>query len=183
MGGDGHRARHVAAGHRDALVCCEDARGVELSGGTGVAHARVEVAKAADGANGGDAAVQLQARVLRHQAVRDGARNAVGHDLLDQGFIVALLLLGLAVAREVHVHVDEAREQVGTLEVDKLAGGEVRLGHGGDLHDAPALDDNRVVLERLHALGSVEHVRVHVRRPLARGGAGGFLHQTFLPFC
>lgn len=54
---DGHRARHVAAGHRDSLVGSEDARSVELAGGAGVAHARVEVAQAADGADGGDAAV------------------------------------------------------------------------------------------------------------------------------
>ena len=163
------------------MVCSEDARGVELFGGAGVAHARVEVTKAADGTDGGNAAVQLQARVLRHQAVRDGTRKAVGHDLLDQRLVVTLFLLGLAVAREVHVHVDEAREQVGALEVDELAGGEVRLGHGGDLHDALPLDDDRVVLERLHALGSVEHVRVYVRRPPARDGAGDFLHQALLP--
>ena len=180
---DGHRARHVTAGHRDSLVGSEYTRSVELAGGAGIAHARVEVAKSADGADGGDAAVQLQAGVLRHQTVRDGARKAVGHDLLDQGFVVALLLLGLSVASEVHVHVDEAREQVCALEVDELAGGEVRFGHGGDLHDALPLDDDRVVLERLHVLGSVEHVCVHVRSPLARGGASGFLHQTLLPFC
>ena len=80
------------------------------------------------------------------------------------------------------MHVDEARDQVGTLEVDKLAGGEVRLGHGGDLHDALPLDDDRVVLEDLHVLGSVEHVGVYVRRPSVQGGGGGGVcHLEILP--
>ena len=126
--------------------------------------------------------MQLQARVLRHQAVRDRACKAVGHDLLDQRLVVALLLLGLAVAREVHVHVDEAREQVCALEVDELAGSEVRFGHGGDLHDALPLDDDRMVLEDLHALGPVEHICVDVRRPLVQGGGGGGVcHLEILP--
>ena len=181
---DGNRARHVAARHRDSLVGSEDARSVELAGGAGVAHARVEVAQAADGADGGDAAVQLQARVLRHQAIRDRTREAVGHDLLDQRLVVALLLLGLAIAREVHVHVDETRKQVGTLEVNELAAGEVRLARGGDLHDALPLNDDRIALERLHALGSVEHVCIDVRRPLVRGGdEGGLCHLAILPVC
>ena len=169
VGRDGDRSRHVATRDRDALVGSQDARGLQHAGSRGVAHAGVEVAQAADGTDGGDSAVQLQTRVLGHKAVGHGTREAVGHDLLYQGLVVALLLLRLAVAHQVDVHVDETGRKVGARQVEGLATREIGLPHGTDLGDVAALDDDRVILQRLHALGTVEHAGVDVGHPPARG--------------
>jgi len=57
---DGHGAGHVAAGDGDALVGREDARADVLPGLYPVAYLAVVLHDAADGADGGDAAHDLQ---------------------------------------------------------------------------------------------------------------------------
>lgn len=136
-------------------------------------RARVEVAQATDCAYGGDAAVQLQTCVLRNKAVGDGSRETACHDLLYQRLVIALLLLGFAVACQVHMHVYEAREQIGALEIKGLAAGQIGISLRRDIGDTPSLYHNNVVFKHLHTLGSVEHVCVDVRRPSTRGSGAG----------
>ena len=111
----------MASWHRDTHVGRKNARRLQLSCRSVVAHARVEVAQAADGAYGGDATVQLQACVFGDKAVGDGSRETICHDLLYQRFVIALLLLGFAVACQVHMHVNEAWKQKSVFEVKGLA--------------------------------------------------------------
>lgn len=117
--------------------------------------------------------MQLQARVFGNKAVGNSSRQNVCHDLLYQRLVIALLLLGFAVACQVNMHVYEARKQIGTLEVNGLAAGQIGFGLRRDIDDAPSLNHDHVIFKHLHALGSVEHVCVDVRHPPALGSGGG----------
>ena len=68
-----HRACHVPAGHRDALVCGQNPGCQHLSGGAVVPAAGVKVRNAAHGAHGGHAAQQFQLGIAAYQPVCDGA--------------------------------------------------------------------------------------------------------------
>ena len=164
---DGDRARHVAARHRDRLVGREDARAEEVPRHDLVAAARVEVGQAAHGAHRGDAAHELGLREASDHAVRDGTRQPVGHDLLDERLVVALLFLGLAVSGQVHVHIDEAGHEVAAFEVVYLAprvGALFRLGY--NRLDRVARRDEHHALEWLHILRAVEDRAIRVRDSL-----------------
>ena len=151
----------MAAGHGDALVARDDA-GTDLPSRIDrIAHAGVEVAQAADRADGRGAAHELDLCVLPHQPVGDRGRDGIGEEPLDQGRVVALLLLRLAVAREVHMHVDEAGQQVAAAEVDDLAAGDaIEALH--DIRDLSVLDDHGTAGLGLHMLRAVEDDAVHV---------------------
>ena len=72
--------------------------------------------------------MQLQACVLGYKTICNGSREAICHDLLYQRLVIALLLLGFAVACQMHMHIYEARKQIGTLEVKGLATRQIGVG-------------------------------------------------------
>ena len=72
--------------------------------------------------------MQLEASVFGDKAVGDGPRETICHDLLYQRLVIALLLLGFAVACQMHMHVYEAWKQIGTLKVKGLASRQIGIG-------------------------------------------------------
>ena len=78
----------------------------------------------------------------------------------------------LARRAQVHVRVDEAREQVAALAVEDLgAVGRLELSGGADLGDLAAADEH--VVRRVDALARVEHVGAADQQVGAAAGRGG----------
>ena len=125
---DGNRTGHVTSRHRYAHIGSKNARSLQLSRRGVITHARVEVTQAAYCSYGGDAAVQLHARVFGDKAVGDGSRKTIRHNFPYQRLVITLLLLGFAVACQMHMHVYEARKEIGALEVKGLASRQIGIG-------------------------------------------------------
>ena len=157
--GDG--ARHVAAGDGDALVGGQDPGTRPLSGGDLVPEAGIKVPQSAHGTDGGDAAHDLQPGKARHHTVGRRPGKAGAHQAADQLLVVPPLLLGLSVARQVDVEIDEARHQVLPSQVHGLKA----LRNGllrGDAHDGlPVRQDGQAVPGQ-HVPGAVQQVGVAI---------------------
>ena len=152
----GDRACHVPAGDGNALIGSENPGTDPASCGNFVAQPRVEAAETAHGADGRHAAEQLQLCKASHHAVGDGARQPACHDFFDERFIVALLFLRLAVACQMHVHVNQTRHQIPVLKIDHRIAVQVRV----ILYDGSnyfAVCQNRFPALRLHVLRAVEN--------------------------
>ena len=153
-------ARHVAAGHGDALICGEDTGAVLAPRRYLVSEASVEICKAADGAYGRDAAEQLELRKGGDHFVCHSPGKPRAHYRLDELLVVALLLLRLAVACKMHMHIDESGHYVLALQIDLG----VAVGHSLIRHDIDylfAVGEDRQTLFGLHILCAVEEPAVH----------------------
>ena len=161
VGRHSHRACHVAARHRDALVGGQNARGQDLPGLGIVPAAGVKIRDAAHGADGGHAAQQLQLCIAAHHAVGHRTGQAVAQNFTHQRRIIPRLCAGLAVAGQMHMQVDEARHRIAAVEVDDLIAVQVGalVRNGGD--DA-VLAQQHLVCLRLHLLGAVQQNAIDI---------------------
>ena len=158
-GSDGDGTSHVPTGHGDALVGGQDARADAAADCNFVAQARVERAQPADGADRRHAAEQLVARKTAHHAVGHRARDGIGEDAAHELFVVALLFLDLAAAGQMHVHVDEAGQQIAPAQVDARV--PRRGGAGGhDVRDRPAVRQHAQPGLHAHVLRAVDQIGV-----------------------
>ena len=150
-----HRACHVPARHRDALVCSQNAGCQHFPGGAVVPAAGVKVRNAAHGAHGGHAAQQLQLGIAAYHPIRYRTGQCVAHELALQRCIVPGLCAGLAVARQMDVQVDEPRAKIPAVQVDDLAAVKACtcIHDGGDLI---VFGQQHLAPHRLHLLGAVQ---------------------------
>ena len=156
-----HRACHVSAGHRDALVGGKDAGSQDLPLCRVVPAAGIEICQTAHGADGGHAAQQFQLGVTAHQPVSHRPGQAIAQDPAHQCGVIPGLCAGFAVACQMDMQVDEARHQVTALKVHLL----IPLTGGGILHDGGDLlpvHQHHLVGHRLHLFGAVQQDAVEI---------------------
>ena len=164
LGGHGHRACHVPAGHRDALVGGEDAGGKDLAPGRIVPAAGVKVGNAAYRAQGRHAAQKLLPGVAADHPVGHRPGEAVAQDPAHQGRVVPGLGAGGTVPGQMDVQVDQARHQPAALQIDLFVS---RTG-GAVLHDVRdrlIIHQDHFVQGRLHLLGAVQQNAVVIGSP------------------
>ena len=169
---DRDRASHVPAGDRNALVGGKHARSDPLSCCNLIAQTGIEIPKTANRADGGHAAEQLVTRKAADHAVSQRARQCRTHDGAHQLFVVALLLLRLAVSGKVNMHVNQTRQQVFAAQVHRLVAARAcRSRH--DVRDGFAVHKHAEPLAGLHCFG-----------PVQKAGTGQCVsHARRLTFC
>ena len=161
VGRHGHRACHVAARHRDALVGGKDTGCQQLAGCGIIPAAGVKIGNAAHGADGGHAAQQFQLCIAAHQPVGHRPGQGIAQDLAHQRCIVAGLCTGFAVARQVHMQVDQAGHHIIAVQVDDLI--PVQIGAlVRQRGDGTVLAQQHLVGLGFHMLGAVQQNAVDV---------------------
>ena len=155
MGRNCHRTRHVSPGHRNALVGGKNARCQQSACSGIVPAAGVKIRNAAHGADGGHAAQQFQLRVAAYQPVGHRTGQAVAQNFAHQRSIVPRLCAGLAVARQMHMQIDQTRHDIAAVQIDDLIAIQIHalIGNGSDLI---ILGQQDFVRYRLHLLGAVQ---------------------------
>ena len=161
MGRNCHRARHVSPGHRNALVGGKNARCQQSACSGIVPAASVKIRNAAHGTDGGHAAQQFQLRVAAHQPVGHRTGQAIAQNFAHQRSIVPRLCAGLAVARQMHMQIDQTRHDVAAVQIDDLIAIQIHtlIGNGSDLI---ILGQQDFVRYRLHLLGAIQQDPVRI---------------------
>ena len=165
----------MAARHRDARSRRYQARTLILAGVDSVAHGNVGKQRVARAAHCGHAACQLLLGTALEDAADDGTAHGI-IELLHQRARIA----GrdrLARAAQVHVHIDQARHEIRTTQVDNL-GTRGRLCHSTRPHpgDDAALNSHGHIGLWLHMLRTIQNGRIDKHR-----GTIGRRHIELLP--
>ena len=175
--GLGEQPGAVSARHGDAGAGGDDARPVRAAGVDGVAHGDVGEQGVAGPAQRRHAAHELRLRALEQHAPHDGAPGAVVEAAHERPGVARGH--GLARAAEVDVHVDEARHEVGAVQVDDACTrGDLRDRRGLDAGDLRLLDDDGHVGLRAHVGAAVEDGGVHEGGDGVSSGHGGLQSLT-----
>ena len=170
--GLGEQAGAVSARHGDAGAGGDDARPVRAAGVDGVAHGDVGEQGVAGPAQRRHAAHELRLGALEQHAPHDGAPGAVVEAAHERAGVPRGH--GLARSAEVDVHVDEARHEVGAVQVDDACTrGDLRDRRGLDAGDLRPLDDDGHVGLRAHVGAAVEDGGVDEGGDGVSSGHGG----------
>ena len=187
MGRNCHRARHVSPGHRNAFVGGKNARCKQSARSGIITAASVKIRNAAHGTDGSHATQQFQLRVAVHQPVGHRTGQAIAQNFAHQRSIVPRLCAGLAVARQMHMQIDQTRHDIAAVQIDDLIAIQIHalIGNGSNLI---ILGQQDFVRYRLHLLGAIQQdpVRIgtfHWEHPLFfrffRTGVVLFQYSTF----
>ena len=165
----------MATRHRDARARRHQARTLILTGIDGVAHGDVGKQRVTCAAYRGHAACQLLLDAALEDVADDGAAHGVVELLHERARITRRNRL--ARAAQMHVHVDEARHEIRTCQVDDL-GPRWSLGHGARSHpgDDATLNGHGHIGLRLHMLRTIQDGRIDKQR-----GTIGSRHIELLP--
>ena len=171
----GEQARTMAARNRDARSRRHQTRTLILAGIDSIAHCDVGKQRVACTAHRGHAACQLLLGAAFEDVAHDGAAHGI-IELLHQRARIARRNR-LARAAQMHMHIDEARHEIRTCQVDDL-GACRRLRHSTRPHpgDDTAFNGHGHVGLRLHMFRTIQDGRIDKQR-----GTIGRRHIGLLP--
>ena len=171
----GEQARAMAARHRYARSRRHQARTLILAGIDSIAHGQIGKQRVARAAHRGHATCQLLLGAALKNMAHDGAPHGI-IELLHQRTRIARRNR-LARTAQMHMHIDEARHEIRTCQVDNL-GTRRHLRHSTRPHpcDDTALNGHGHIGLRLHMLRTIQNGRIDKQR-----GTIGRCHIEFLP--
>lgn len=158
----GQRPGHVPAGYRHRHIGRHHPGRQDLAPPGRIANDRVEVRHAAHGTDSGHAGQQLRPGVTLAHLHADAAHQAVGGDELHQLLRVGGLFPGLAGGGQMHMQIDQPRQQVFAAQVHAR----IALRHIGRVADgsnAVPIHTDSQPRPRHHVPRTVQHHAVHQR--------------------
>ena len=105
----------MSAGHRDSFIGCQNSGSGLFTSGNVVPQSGVKISQSTHSTDRSHTAVQFVFCKTADHIVGDSLCQAIAHDLFDQCFIVTLFLLGLSVACQMDMHVDQPRQNIFSL--------------------------------------------------------------------